>query len=152
MSKVNTINAIDELMLEEGIEREVRAVFGKGGKFKVYEVDKKFLDFIGELIEKNKENEEFELTDIETTRAMFLLLTNFEEDFPQLLEKEKFEKIYNHPRKVFSKIAEELAVIASEEVITYVDRIDRFNKMPNSFKRRLAEKHRKEMEDKNNNK
>lgn len=137
-------NVLNELMMEEGQEREVLYEFGFNGKFKVYEPGSEFRSLIEELVEQAKNDDSFELSDEDSLRAVFASVTNLPDDFPELLEKENFSKIYSRPKRVFKQMAEAISQLATEEVNMAIKRHESFNNMPNSAKRRLLEKYKSE--------
>lgn len=141
---------LDELMLEEGQTREVLGEFGLGGRFKVYSPNEDFRLLMEELIEKSKEEGEYTLTDNDSLRVMFSVLTNFPEDFPNLLEKEKFDKICENPKRVFSKMSILIAEIVNDEINQINKDLTRMNNMPNSAKARLIKKFKEDKENRNN--
>jgi len=138
---------LNEMMLDEGTEREVLHEFGLNGKFKVYDPGEEFKSLIMELVEQSKGDDGFELSDEDSLRVIFASITNLQEDFPELLEKDNFSKICNRPTRVFKKMAEAVSQLATDEVNSAIKRYESFNNMPNSAKRRLVEEYKKKHSD-----
>lgn len=131
----NKAKLTNEFLLTE--EREVIERFGK---YILYDVNDEFRAFIKEMVEKKKEegnSKGLELNDFKVVRALFLLLTNIEEESPELLSDEMFEAICNKPTRKFKKIMKEINILTTEETIDYLKQIELFNKMPESSKNRM---------------
>lgn len=136
----NEIGALNQLMLGDDEEREVLHTFGLFKEFKVYAPNEDFQNLMKEIGEKaKKEGESYKVDEVESIRVLFIALTNFEEDYPELLEEETFKKMCKKPKRVFERMCEAISQIASEEVINLYNVYSRVNKM-NDTKSKLNRK------------
>lgn len=124
------VNVLNEFMLGENEEREIRASFGK---YNVYEMNDEAVRFMGEMIDKSKDSESEQLN-IDEADLMINLLSLLTDLPEEILDKDTFVKIQNKPKKIFRKIVKCVEEVVQEYIDDFTKEINKVAKMNDAQK------------------
>lgn len=125
------VNVLNEFMLGENEEREIRASFGK---YNVYEMNDEAVRFMGEMIDKSKDSESEQLN-IDEADLMINLLSLLTDLPEEILDKDTFVKIQNKPKKIFRKIVKCVEEVVQEYIDDFTKEINKVAKMNDAQKK-----------------